>query len=339
MAAQLEDVGYGLFSINQLVLQEGNCLNPSRKNLDWFHGSRMEGFLSTLPPYNVCANPMWAPPAQDSSWGKLEGRFMTPQGLNYLELCKAILSQVSPSLPPRLKKANTKECGVQVNAKVDKIVQCSLGPKTLFCLEGDHSVYSKSPKSPEVFKPEMKALFNTPPMSNLRFLRPVSIYSPVFDRRIFKKKLDDESEGEAEAAEQAECEKDDETDHSGEDTAKDLKTTFHRSSKGSNFQFLEQRYGFFHCKKCNIRWESAYVWCISGTSKVYYKQLCRKCQVGFNPYRVESILCKGCSQTCCSCEKKQRHINMKRPHRQDLCCRCKGMRLSCDATYSFKYIV
>lgn len=82
-------------------------------------------------------------------------------------------------------------------------------------------------------------------------------------------------------------------------------------------QFLEQRYGFFHCKKCNIRWESAYVWCISGTSKVlansyksvclklseyvtrliylcqvYYKQLCRKCQVGFNPYRVESILCK-----------------------------------------------
>lgn len=104
---------------------------------------------------------------------------------------------------------------------------------------------------------------------------------------------------------------------------------------------------------------------------MYYKQLCRKCQVGFNPYRVEPILCKvqfsylaesgnvwvfflffpvkllllsslpsqGCSQTCCSCEKKQRHINMKRPHRQDLCCRCKGMRLSCDATYSFKYIV
>lgn len=111
---------------------------------------------------------------------------------------------------------------------------------------------------------------------------------------------------------------------------------------------------------------------------MYYKQLCRRCQVGFNPYRVESIVCKvpftpfastlmlisvfililfvkihppylipwsnlfnaqGCSQTCCSCEKKQRHINMKRPHRQDLCCRCRGMTLSCDATYSFKYIV
>lgn len=54
---------------------------------------------------------------------------------------------------------------------------------------------------------------------------------------------------------------------------------------------------------------------------------------------VSSNQSQGCSQTCCRCEKKLRHINMKRPHRQDLCCRCKGMRLSCDATYSFKYIV
>ncbi|XP_029303382.1 protein ZAR1-like [Cottoperca gobio] len=292
----------------------------------------MEGFQSTFQPYNVCA-----PPAQDSSWGKRDGRCMIPQGLNYLELCKAILAQVDSGLPTLLKKAITKECGVQVNAKVDKMVQCSLGPKTLFCSEGEHSLSSKSPKSPELVKADWKAPYSTPPLSNLRFLRPVSIYSPVFDRRLFMKKLCSEEE----TGKRVESEQDDETDHTDqEDTVKDFKTTtFHRSSKGSNFQFLEQRYGFFHCKKCNIRWESAYVWCISGTSKVYYKQLCRKCQVGFNPYRVESILCKGCSQTCCSCEKKQRHINMKRPHRQDLCCRCKGMRLSCDSTYSFKYIV
>ncbi|XP_040007507.1 ZAR1-like protein [Xiphias gladius] len=301
----------------------------------------MEGYLSTFPPYNVCDNPVCAPPAPGSGWGKREGRFMTPQGLNYLELCKAILAQVSPSVSPPLRKANTRECGVQVNAKVDKIVQCSLGPKTLFGLESDHPASSKSPRSPDLFGPSGRAPYNTPPGSNLRFLRPVSIYSAVFDRRIFPEKLHDDggSDGEVEAAEQGESDRDAEADHSGEDTVKDFKTTFRQSSKGSNFQFLEQRYGFFHCKKCNIRWESAYVWCISGTSKVYYKQLCRKCQVGFNPYRVEPILCKGCSQTCCTCEKKQRHINMKRPHRQDLCCRCKGMRLSCDATYSFKYIV
>ena len=33
-------------------------------------------------------------------------------------------------------------------------------------------------------------------------------------------------------------------------------------------QFLEPKYGYFHCKDCKTRWESAYVWCISGTNKV-----------------------------------------------------------------------
>lgn len=227
-----------LVSINQSVLEEGNCINNSKENLDWFHGSRMEGFLSTFPPYNVYGNPVCAPPAQGGSWGKREGRFMTPQGLNYLELCKAILSQVNPALPPPLKKANTKECGVQVNAKVDKTVQCSLGPKTLFGQESDHPEPWKSPRSPDLFKQDAKALYNSPPVSNLRFLRPVSIYSPVFDRRIFLKKLNDAAEikGEAEAAEHGESDKDAETDYDGGDTAKDFKATFHQASKGSNFQ-------------------------------------------------------------------------------------------------------
>uniref|UniRef100_A0A8C7Z7P5 Zygote arrest 1-like n=1 Tax=Oryzias sinensis TaxID=183150 RepID=A0A8C7Z7P5_9TELE len=291
----------------------------------------MEGFLSSFPACSVFGNPASAPPAQGGGWGKREGRFMIPQGLNYLELCKTILSQVGPPAPPQ-KRASTRECGVQVNARVEKIVQCSLGPKTL--LGEEQQEEQEPPQSPDA--QEGKGDVHSPPVSGLRFLRPVSIYSPLFDRRIFLKKLRDSCEGDAEAP-PAKC---DTTEYSGEDAEKDLSSSSsYRPLKGSNFQFLEQRYGFFHCKKCNIRWESAYVWCISGTSKVYYKQLCRKCQEGFNPYRVESILCKGCSQTCCICEKKQRHINMKRPHRQDLCCRCKGTRLSCDAIYSFKYII
>ncbi|NWS93824.1 ZAR1L protein, partial [Mionectes macconnelli] len=101
-----------------------------------------------------------------------------------------------------------------------------------------------------------------------------------------------------------------------------------------------QKYGYFHCKDCKTRWESAYVWCISGSNKVvYFKQLCRKCQKGFNPYRVEAIQCQICSRTRCSCPQQKRHIDLKRPHRQELCGRCKGKRLSCDNTYSFKYIV
>ncbi|XP_068868544.1 protein ZAR1-like isoform X2 [Aphelocoma coerulescens] len=73
--------------------------------------------------------------------------------------------------------------------------------------------------------------------------------------------------------------------------------------------------------------------------QVYFKQLCRKCQKGFNPYRVEAIQCQICSKTRCSCPQKKRHIDLKRPHRQELCGRCRGKRLSCDSTYSFKYIV
>ena len=82
----------------------------------------------------------------------------------------------------------------------------------------------------------------------------------------------------------------------------------------SGVQFLEQKYGYYHCRACNLRWESAYVWCVQGTNKVmhwnrntrlllfscynfyfsyqvYFKQFCRKCQKEFNPYRVEDITC------------------------------------------------
>ncbi|KYO45979.1 zygote arrest protein 1 [Alligator mississippiensis] len=105
------------------------------------------------------------------------------------------------------------------------------------------------------------------------------------------------------------------------------------------FQFLEQKYGYYHCKDCNIRWESAYVWCVQGTSKVYFRQFCRTCQKSYNPYRVEDITCQSCKQTRCTCPVKMRHVDPKRPHRQDLCGRCKGKRLSCDSTFSFKYII
>lgn len=44
---------------------------------------------------------------------------------------KAILARMNPSLSLRLCKANTKEVGVQVSPRVDRSVQCSLGPRTL----------------------------------------------------------------------------------------------------------------------------------------------------------------------------------------------------------------
>ncbi|KAM4854202.1 zygote arrest protein 1 isoform 2-T2 [Thomomys bottae] len=73
--------------------------------------------------------------------------------------------------------------------------------------------------------------------------------------------------------------------------------------------------------------------------QVYFKQFCRTCQKSYNPYRVEDITCQSCKRTRCSCPVRLRHVDPKRPHRQDLCGRCKGKRLSCDSTFSFKYII
>ncbi|KFQ92802.1 ZAR1-like, partial [Nipponia nippon] len=240
---------------------------------------------------------------------------------------QALLSQVSPGLMPRLCRVNTKEVGVQVNLRADAAVQCSLGLRTL----------------------PLGCPLNA---AALRAHGHLAVYSPVPDRRLFtlpeatgsqekeevvlemtpeEQKVEDGSrkqqEGQAEAA------------LPSEETAEMPQEEAAAPRRRATFQFLEQKYGYFHCKDCKTRWESAYVWCISGSNKVYFKQLCRKCQKGFNPYRVEAIQCQTCSKTRCSCPQKKRHIDLKRPHRQELCGRCKGKRLSCDNTYSFKYIV
>ncbi|KAJ8275553.1 hypothetical protein COCON_G00073050 [Conger conger] len=304
----------------------------------------MEGFI--FPPYNYNAYPGYGPynhagqKFKNPNWTKKANLYVAPEAVDYLDFYKraqlrAILSQVNPNLTPRLRKANTKEFGVQVNPKVDAEVQCSLGPKTLFYRERKWFP-SKSPVTSPI--PKTKFAPSTP-VNNVRFSRPIAIYSPVFDRRFITLPGNEEEEpvkGEEECVEGKEqCVE----DHAKYDDSGQNFKEVPPGPRKFNFQFLEQKYGFFHCGKCNIRWESAYVWCISGTNKVYFKQFCRKCQVGFNPYRVESIQCQVCGQTRCSCEKRQRHIDLKRPHRQDLCGRCQGKRLSCDTTYSFKYIV
>ena len=125
-------------------------------------------------------------PLLQGGWGKRDGRFLTPGGLSYMELCKVIRSEVHPYVVPWFKKTlDTRECGVQVNLKVEKITQCSLGPKTLYCQENGTS----SPRSPHFAPaPGGKAPFNTP-VNTVRFSRPLSIYSPVFDRRSFVKSV------------------------------------------------------------------------------------------------------------------------------------------------------
>ncbi|XP_001377086.3 protein ZAR1-like isoform X1 [Monodelphis domestica] len=259
---------------------------------------------------------------------------------------KAILSQVNPNMSLRLCKANTKDIGVQVSPRTDKFIQCSLGPRTL---------RSSSASEGSINAGLPTRGFYSPVLGRGLLIRLGKQEGQGKEKASFEgfesspqQPSSPESEGNREAEEQPQLLSEKSLEEGAGLAASPEQETQHGEVehqegttllKKPTFQFLEQKYGYFHCKDCKTRWESAYVWCISGSNKVYFKQLCRKCQKSFNPYRVEGIQCQTCSKSRCSCPQKKRHIDLKRPHRQELCGRCKDKRLSCDNIYSFKYIV
>ncbi|XP_042663818.1 zygote arrest protein 1 [Tyto alba] len=315
---------------------------------------------------------------------------------------KAILSQVNPNLTPRLRKANTKEVGVQVNPRQDASVQCSLGPRTLLRRRPGPAAGPRPREGGEREREQEQGSPATTSTRAVRFPRTIAVYSPVASRRLTafleepgpepERRPQEEEEAAAAAAVVEEkpaaqaAAVEEESAEQREAEAAAVRESWEKPAEGSaeplgqrpaaapqlpaenreeeraaaaraeppaapkkrepaaektrlRFQFLEQKYGYYHCKDCNIRWESAYVWCVQGTNKVYFRQFCRTCQKSYNPYRVEDITCQSCKQTRCTCPVKMRHVDPKRPHRQDLCGRCKGKRLSCDSTFSFKYII
>uniref|UniRef100_A0A8C5H664 3CxxC-type domain-containing protein n=1 Tax=Gouania willdenowi TaxID=441366 RepID=A0A8C5H664_GOUWI len=267
---------------------------------------------------------------------------------------RSILSQINPKLTPRLRKANTKDVAVQVNPKTDASVQCSIGPRTLQAMKRDLQRRRRpepgtSPGEPRTGSP-----------GGVRYPRTLAVYSPVAYRSVTSFLVDENNNNkETSCGEVQDAEEQGDPPTSTEGThgrtrkrtrtwvlVNQRRSTQIRirvrtpgPSRAGVRGFLEQKYGYYHCRACNLRWESAYVWCVQGTNKVYFKQFCRKCQKEFNPYRVEDITCHTCNKARCSCSLKQRHVDPKRPHRQDLCGRCKGKRLSCDSTFSFKYII
>ncbi|RMC14117.1 hypothetical protein DUI87_09206 [Hirundo rustica rustica] len=263
---------------------------------------------------------------------------------------KAILSQVNPNLTPRLRKANTKEVGVQVNPRQDASVQCSLGPRTL--LRRRPGLAAPRPREAEQ---ELGSPATTSTRA-VRFPRTIAVYSPVASRRLtafleepgperrqpqqdkaptveeepaalreqraaeaaaVRASWEKPPEGGAEPLGQrpaeplgqrpadppepaAEASQEEATEAAeaeppaqpAEPPASPQKRQTSAGKTRLRFQFLEQKYGYYHCKDCNIRWESAYVWCVQGTNKVYFRQFCRTCQKSYNPYRVEDITCQ-----------------------------------------------
>ncbi|KAM8970595.1 zygote arrest protein 1 [Sarcophilus harrisii] len=278
--------------------------------------------------------------------------FGQPPAADYLDSYQraqlmAVLAQVSPGLVPRLRRAPSRDVAVQVNPRRDAAVQCSLGRRPLL-RRARELPEAAFPRTAAVYSPvasrRLAALVEEPeggeaPEGGGGGGRGSAAEEPAqadgaqaAERADEPEELEPEREHEQERAAAGKAEAAGETAAAGSQSPEQTKTRL-------RFQFLEQKYGYYHCKDCNIRWESAYVWCVQGTNKVYFKQFCRTCEKSYNPYRVEDIACQSCKQTRCSCAVKLRHVDPKRPHRQDLCGRCKGKRLSCDSTFSFKYII
>ncbi|XP_068448855.1 zygote arrest protein 1 [Clinocottus analis] len=281
---------------------------------------------------------------------------------------KSILSQINPKLTPRLRKANTKDVAVQVNPRCDAAVQCGLGPRTLLAWKRDSGRRRRQEAAAAPAASHGSGGSGSPktPGGGVRYPRTLAVYSPIAYRSVTSFLVDENNNNNNPNIKEASCgaaPPADPPDSAGTRAAKKTEKLAEprggtgtskqresdelllRAAEGSKgkarvrFQFLEQKYGYYHCRECNLRWESAYVWCVQGTNKVYFKQFCRKCQKDFNPYRVEDITCHTCNKARCSCSVTQRHVDPKRPHRQDLCGRCKGKRLSCESTFSFKYII
>lgn len=272
---------------------------------------------------------------------------------------KAILSQVNPNLTPRLRKANTKEVGVQVNPRQDASVQCSLGPRTLLRRRPG------TPAGPRPREAEREQEQGSPPTTStraVRFPRTIAVYSPMASRRLtafleepgpeqerrpqqqeeaaaaaveeepaalqeqreaeaaaVRASWEEPTEGGAEplgqrqpAAPEPPAENREETEETAaapraeppaapqkrEPAASKTRLRFQvRGGRGGERsgagwparrlpcrvtgcprQFLEQKYGYYHCKDCNIRWESAYVWCVQGTNKVGWARIIPACR-------------------------------------------------------------
>ncbi|XP_043747986.1 ZAR1-like protein isoform X5 [Cervus elaphus] len=214
----------------------------------------------------------------------------------------AVFSHMNPGLSLRLRKANTKDVGVQVSPRVGKSVQCSLGPRTLDSLSSWASAGPRAPASAWGVSSPVPGHWGQVLLRKAPSGPPVAGQPPppLPPPRSEEDPLEDLQPREELAEE-------------------DFSSPRERKSKAAPVDSSQPpgRPNF----------------------QVYFKQLCCKCQKSFNPYRVEAIQCQTCLKSRCSCPQKKRHINLRRPHRQELCGRCKDKRFSCGSICSFKYIM
>lgn len=148
---------------------------------------------SSYNPYSYrCPKPKsWRQKSYLSACGDAEGYFDNYQRAQL----RSILSQINPNLTPRLRKANTKDVGVQVNPKTDASVQCSLGPRTLAARRRD----AVRKRRPDGQTP------GSPVSPGVRFPRTQAVYSPIATRglaALLQDHGDDDDDGEEEQQKQ-----------------------------------------------------------------------------------------------------------------------------------------
>ncbi|KAL6079492.1 hypothetical protein STEG23_037065 [Scotinomys teguina] len=159
---------------------------------------------------------------------------------------QAILTQMNPNLSLRLCKANTKDVAVQVSLRVDKSVQCSLGPQTLY----SSSLWDRNSLRKPTEAYQRRALIQLPKDGEDREKQELTGCEEASQLLPPTSKPDGDKQDKLPQLKEV-----------GEEVGLSSQD---RKSK----LFLEPKYGYFHCKDCKTRWESAYVWCISGTNKM-----------------------------------------------------------------------
>uniref|UniRef100_A0A8C3F961 Zygote arrest 1 like n=1 Tax=Chrysemys picta bellii TaxID=8478 RepID=A0A8C3F961_CHRPI len=274
--------------------QGGGLVGPKKKQPKW---KQSKG--SSSPSPGVPTTPSTA---------------AAPEPADYLDSymgaqLKVLLSQVSLGLTPRLRKANTKEVGVQVNPRVDASVQCLMGPSAHFSRAGS-----------AICSPGLdRHLFTLPEAA-----RPQVVPSTPPERK-------EGADGE-QVALQPEEEPGERSQRADTAPAQQSQPEEEKgASAGTRSAFQVGRAPSVQRLTVKCReWERG------SLARAQPPSPAVTCQLR-SP---ASAPAPGtCSKTRCSCPQKKRHIDLKRTHRQELCGRCKGKRLFCDNTYSFKYIV
>lgn len=162
------------------------CSQPAKRKMATYGNETLDNYLySSYNPYSYKYPKFksWRQKAYFANYGEGETYY---DNYHRAQL-KSILSQINPNLTPRLRKANTKDVGIQVNPKTDASIQCSLGPRTLLARKRD----ALRQRRQEVQTP------GSPIRGGVRFPRTHAVYSPVESRRLvslFREEEDTEPE-------------------------------------------------------------------------------------------------------------------------------------------------